>query len=82
MSRRHAAVKRVVAPDTKYNSVMLAKFTNHLMMDGKKALAEKIVYGALDRIEKKHGAEAFKTFTEAIDFSFILYSKVSPDGKK
>ncbi len=67
MSRRHAAVKRVVNPDTKYNSVLLAKFTNHLMRDGKKSLAEKIVYGALERIEKKHGAEAFKTFTESMN---------------
>lgn len=67
MSRRHAAVKRVINPDTKYNSVLVTKFINHLMRDGKKSLAEKIVYKALDRIEKKHGAEAFKTFKEAMD---------------
>ena len=66
MSRRHAAVKRVISPDTKYNSVLVAKFINHLMRDGKKSLAEKIVYNAFERIEKKHGAEAFKTFTEAM----------------
>ena len=67
MSRRHAAVKRVVNPDTKYNSVLVTKFINHLMRDGKKSLAEKIVYNAFERIEKKHGAEAFKTFTEAMN---------------
>ena len=66
MSRRHAAGKRVISPDTKYNSVLVAKFINHLMRDGKKSLAEKIVYNAFERIEKKHGAEAFKTFTEAM----------------
>ena len=67
MSRRHAAVKRVVNPDTKYNSTLLAKFINNLMQDGKKALAEKVVYGALDRVEKKHGSEAFKTFTDSMN---------------
>lgn len=67
MSRRHAAVKRVVNPDTKYNSVLIAKFINHLMRDGKKSVAEKIVYKAFDRIENRHGAEAFKTFTDAMD---------------
>ena len=66
MSRRHAAGKRVISPDTKYNSVLVAKFINHLMRDGKKSLAEKIAYNAFERIEKKHGAEAFKTFTEAM----------------
>ncbi len=66
MSRRHAAVKRVVSPDAKYKSVLLAKFTNNVMKDGKKSLAEKLVYGALDRVEKKHSVEGFKTFTEAM----------------
>jgi small subunit ribosomal protein S7 len=41
MSRRHAAVQRTISPDTKYNSVSIAKFINHLMLDGKKNLAEK-----------------------------------------
>lgn len=67
MSRRHAAVKRVVSPDTKYNSVLITKFTNHLMIDGKKALAEKIVYSAFERIEKRHGGEPFKIFTDAMN---------------
>jgi small subunit ribosomal protein S7 len=42
MSRRHAAIKRVISPDTKYNSVLVSKFINHLMRDGKKSLAEKL----------------------------------------
>jgi small subunit ribosomal protein S7 len=67
MSRRHAAVKRVVKPDTRYNNVLLSKFINNLMKDGKKSIAEKIVYGALDRVEKKHGADPLKTFNDSIN---------------
>lgn len=67
MSRRHAAVKRVIKPDAKYNSLLLSKFINNVMEDGKKAVAEKVVYGALNRMEKKHSTEAFKSFTEAMN---------------
>ncbi|WPY00447.1 30S ribosomal protein S7 [Candidatus Trichorickettsia mobilis] len=66
MSRRHAAEKRVILPDMKYNSVLLARFINNVMQEGKKALAEKIVYGALNRIEKKHRADPFETFNNAM----------------
>ena len=61
MSRRHAAVKKVIKPDTKYNSLLLSRFINNIMKDGKKALAEKIVYGALDRVEKKHSSDLFNS---------------------
>ena len=67
MSRRHAAEKRVVVPDMKYNSTLLAKFINNVMKEGKKALAEKIVYGALIKIEKKHRADPFETFNGAVN---------------
>jgi small subunit ribosomal protein S7 len=67
MSRRHAAEKRVVVPDMKYNSTLLAKFINNVMKEGKKALAEKIVYGALTKIEKKHRADPFETFNGAVN---------------
>lgn len=67
MSRRHAAVKRNVEPDSKYGSVLLSKFINNLMRDGKKSLAERIVYGAMDVIEKKHGSEALKTFNDSMN---------------
>ncbi len=67
MSRRHAVVKKVIKPDTKYNSVLLSRFINNVMKDGKKSLAEKIVYGALERVEKKHNADSFKTFTDGIN---------------
>lgn len=67
MSRRHAAVKRVIKADTRYNSVLLSKFINNVMKDGKKSIAERIVYGALDRVEKKHGADSFKIFNDSLN---------------
>ena len=67
MSRRHAAEKRVVLPDPKFGDMVITKFTNCLMLAGKKSVAEKIVYGALEIIEKKTGQEPLKLFQEAID---------------
>ncbi len=67
MSRRHAAVKKVIKPDTKYNSLLLSRFINNIMKDGKKSLAERIVYGALSRVEKKHGSDPFKAFTDGMN---------------
>jgi len=67
MSRRHAAVKRQILPDPKYKDMLLAKFTNSLMLDGKKSVAEGILYGALDILEKKGGGDPLKMFHEAID---------------
>lgn len=58
MSRRRVATKREILPDPKYHSEMLAKFINHLMLDGKKAVAEKVVYGALDLAVHKNKASA------------------------
>ena len=67
MSRRRAAEKRDVLPDPKYGDRMLTKFTNSLMLDGKKSAAEKIIYGALDIMEGKTGQDPVKLFHEAID---------------
>lgn len=67
MSRRHAAEKRVILPDPKFGDLVVSKFMNNLMLDGKKSTAEKIVYGAFDIIEKKTGADPLKAFHEAID---------------
>ena len=67
MSRRHAAEKREVLPDAKYGDLVLSKFMNSLMLDGKKSAAERIVYGAFEAIEKKSGQDPLKTFHEAID---------------
>ena len=52
MPRRRSPEKRKVLPDPKYKDVVLAKFMNNLMKDGKKSVAEKIVYGAFDEINK------------------------------
>ncbi|MDP7182274.1 MAG: 30S ribosomal protein S7 [Alphaproteobacteria bacterium] len=67
MSRRHAAEKREVMPDAKYGDRVLAKFITCLMKDGKKSVAESIVYGALDKIESRSGADPMNTFREALD---------------
>ena len=53
MSRRHAAEKREILPDAKYGDRVLTKFMNNLMLDGKKSVAESIVYGALDRVQTR-----------------------------
>ena len=67
MSRRHAAEKRDVLPDPKFGDVLVTKFTNGLMLDGKKSVAETIIYGAFDILEKKTGQEPLKMFHDAID---------------
>ena len=67
MSRRHAAEKRETLPDAKFGDAVLAKFINSVMLDGKKGVAEKIVYGALDKIAEKGNSDPLKTFHEAID---------------
>ncbi|MFD0981546.1 MULTISPECIES: 30S ribosomal protein S7 [Tropicimonas] len=67
MSRRHAAEKREVLPDAKYGDVVLTKFMNNLMIDGKKSVAERIVYSALDRVESKLKRSPIEVFTEALD---------------
>ncbi|MFK8040471.1 MAG: 30S ribosomal protein S7 [Rickettsiaceae bacterium] len=66
MSRRHAAKKKVVLPDLKYSSVLLSKFINNIMEDGKKLLAQKIVYGAFDKLEKKYQLNPYESFKNAV----------------
>ena len=67
MSRRRSAEKRKILPDPKYKDLVVAKFTNSLMLDGKKSVAESTIYGAFDLIEKKAGQDPLKTFLEAIE---------------
>jgi small subunit ribosomal protein S7 len=67
MSRRHAAEKREVLPDAKFGDVVLTKFMNCLMLDGKKSAAEAIVYGALDKVAAKANADAIQLFHTALD---------------
>ncbi len=67
MSRRRAAVKRDILPDPKYHDKDLAKFINVIMMHGKKSVAEKIVYGALDILVEKTKTDALEAFNKALD---------------
>ena len=67
MSRRHAAEKREVLPDAKYGDRVLTKFMNNLMIDGKKSVAERIVYNAFDRVEEKLKRAPVEVFHEALD---------------
>jgi len=67
MSRRHRAEKRVVHPDPKFGDKQLSKFMNYLMLDGRKSAAEKIVYGAFDRIEEKVKRPPLEMFREAME---------------
>lgn len=67
MSRRHRAVKREVIPDAKFGDLVLAKFMNSLMYDGKKSAAENIIYGAFDQMEKKASVDPLRTFHEALE---------------
>ncbi len=70
MSRRSQAPHRVVLPDPKYGNKMLAKFMNMIMLSGKKSVAEKIVYGAMDRIADrtgKDGSNALELLSQALD---------------
>ena len=67
MSRRHAAEKRVVLPDAKFGDLVLTKFMNNLMVDGKKSAAERIVYNAFDRGEAKLKKAPVEVFHEALE---------------
>ncbi len=66
MSRRHSAEKRVVFPDPKFKDLVLAKFINSLMIDGKKSVAERIVYGAFDIVEEKLKKDPLSVFHDVI----------------
>ena len=67
MSRRRAAAKREVLPDAKFGDVVVTKFMNCLMYEGKKAAAESIVYGAFERITKRGAQDPLRIFHEALN---------------
>jgi len=64
--RRKRAVKKIINPDPKYDNSLVAKFINHIMKDGKKSIAQKVLYTAFDIIEKKTKKEALEVFDLAI----------------
>jgi len=67
MARRRVAAKREILPDPIYNSVVVTKFINGMMWDGKKAVAEDIFYRAMEKIGEKTGEEPLKVFKKALD---------------
>jgi small subunit ribosomal protein S7 len=67
MSRRHRAEKREVNPDPKFKDLILSKFMNNLMRDGKKSTAEGIVYGAFDQMEQKAKQDPVTLFHQALE---------------
>jgi len=67
MSRRHSAEKREIIPDPKYGDVVLTKFMNSIMYEGKKSTAERIVYGAFDIVENRARANPIEVFRAALD---------------
>jgi len=67
MSRRHRAEKRIINPDPKFGDLVLTKFMNAIMLDGKKSVAERIVYGALDVVEAKAKSEPVALFHQALE---------------
>ena len=67
MPRRGNVPKREVLPDPLYNSILVTKLTNSIMLDGKKGVAQKVVYGAFDIINEKTGKDALEVFHTAMD---------------
>ncbi|HRO12840.1 30S ribosomal protein S7 [Amaricoccus sp.] len=67
MSRRHSAERREILPDAKFGDKVVTKFMNNLMHDGKKSVAESIVYGAFGRVEQKLRKAPVEVFHEALD---------------
>ncbi|MGG7643232.1 30S ribosomal protein S7 [Rhodovulum sp. YNF3179] len=67
MSRRHRAEKREILPDPKFGDRVISKFMNNMMVDGKKSVAERIVYSAFDRVEEKLKRAPVEVFHEALD---------------
>ena len=67
MPRKGHIAKRDVLPDPIYKNKVVTKLINNIMLDGKKGVAQKIVYGALDRVAEETGKDALEVFTEAMN---------------
>ena len=67
MPRRRVVAKREILPDPKFGSERLAKFMNHLMVSGKKSIAERIVYGALDKVAERSKEDPLEIFDKALE---------------
>jgi len=67
MPRRNAAIKRDILPDPKFNSIVVAKLINQIMVDGKKSIAQHIVYSAFDKAGSKLGLDGVEVFSKALE---------------
>ena len=67
MSRRNSAIKRTVLPDPKFNSIVVAKLINQVMMSGKKSIAQQIVYSAFDKAGENLGLQGVEVFSKALE---------------
>jgi len=67
MSRRRAAERRETLPDPKYGNILLARFINMVMKSGKKSVAERIIYGALDQIQQRNSSDPVELLDKALD---------------
>lgn len=67
MARRRVSTKREILPDPKYNSKLVSRFISVILKDGKKSVAEKILYGALDILKEKTGSDPLKVFKTAVE---------------
>ena len=75
MSRRHRAEKREIQPDPKFGNLVVSKFMNSIMYEGKKSVAETIVYGALEIIEGKTKSNPVQVFQQALDTAGVANRK-------
>ena len=83
MPRRREVAKREILPDPVYNSPLVAKFINTMMWDGKKAVAEGILYSALDKIKERTQEDPLKVFKKAIEnVSPQSRSQIKPRGRR
>ena len=82
MPRRREVPKREILPDPKFGNVEVAKFMNVLMLDGKKSVAERIVYGAFEHIEKKANKPPLDVFSVAMGNVCLLYTSPSPRDRQ
>ena len=67
MPRRRVAAKRIILPDPKFGNMILAKFINHVMVSGKKSVAERIVYGALETVAERSNKDPLELFEKALE---------------
>ena len=82
MPRRREVPKREILPDPKFGSVDLSKFMNVMMEAGKKSVAERIIYGALEQIEKKTGKDPLEVFTVALNNVKPMVEVKSPSRRR